>query len=53
MAIWIYGPKLSAKEELTRQLEALGLPTYLNLETAAKALGIAASYAKFKSRLEQ
>jgi acyl-CoA synthetase (NDP forming) len=53
MAIWIYGPKLSAKEELTRQLEALGLPTYLNLETAAKALGIATKYAKFRSRLNQ
>ncbi len=51
MAIWMYGPKLSPKGELTRQLEAMGLPTYLNLETAAKALGIAASYARFKSRL--
>ena len=52
IAIWIYGPKLSPKEELARQLEAIGLPTYLNLETAAKALGIAASYTNFKSRLE-
>ena len=51
MAIWIYGPKLSARDELSRQLEVLGVPTYLNLETAAKALGIAATYAKVKSRL--
>ena len=50
LAIWIYGPKLSARDELSRQLEVLGVPTYLNLETAAKALGIAATYAKVKSR---
>jgi len=52
VAIWIYGPKTSAKEELARQLEAIGLPTYANLETATKALSIAASYATLKSRLE-
>ena len=51
MTVWIYGPKLSAKEELSRELEALGLPAYLNLETAAKALGVAASYANFRSHL--
>ncbi len=51
MTVWIYGPKLSAKEELSRELEALGLPAYLNLETAAKALGVAARYAKGRSHL--
>jgi len=51
MTIWIYGPKLSAKEELSRALEALGFPTFSNLETAAKALGIAARYAEVKSHL--
>jgi len=43
MTVWLYGPKLSCKEELSRELETLGVPTYLNLETAAKALGIAAN----------
>jgi len=52
MTIWIYGPKLSAKEDLSRELESLGFPTYLNLETAAKALGIAASYAEVRLRLD-
>lgn len=51
MAVWIYGPSLSTKGELSRELEALGLPVYLNLETAAKALGVAASYAKFNHGL--
>jgi len=51
MTVWIYGPKLSAKEELSRELEALGVPAYLNLETAAKALGVAASYARVRSHL--
>ena len=46
MTVWIYTTKLSVKEELSRELEALGLPVYIKLETAVKALGIAADYAK-------
>jgi acyl-CoA synthetase (NDP forming) len=38
--------KLSAMDEMSRQLETRGLPTYFNLETAVKALGIAAAYAR-------
>jgi acyl-CoA synthetase (NDP forming) len=45
IAIWIYGMKLSAMDEMSRQLEMRGLPTYFCLETAVKALGIAAAYA--------
>ena len=45
VAIWIYGMKLSAMDEMSRQLEMRGLPTYFYLETAVKALGIAAAYA--------
>ncbi|MBL7119170.1 MAG: CoA-binding protein [Dehalococcoidia bacterium] len=51
ITIWIYGTTVSMTEEVARQLEAMGLPTYLELETAIKALGIAADYAKFKSNL--
>ena len=46
MTVWIYTTKLSVKEELSRELEALGLPVYIKLETAVKALGIAVDYAK-------
>jgi len=52
VAITLYGPDLFAREELARQLEALGLPTYLELEMAIKALGVAAGYAKFKSDVD-
>ena len=48
IAIWIYGMKLSAMDEMSRQLEMRGLPTYFYLETAVKALGIAAQYSKIK-----
>jgi acyl-CoA synthetase (NDP forming) len=44
MALWIYGMKLSAMDEMSRQLETRGLPTYFYLETAVKSLGIAAAY---------
>ena len=52
ITIWIYGTKVSVREEVARHLEAMGFPTYLELEAAIKALGIAADYAKFKSQLE-
>jgi acyl-CoA synthetase (NDP forming) len=42
--LWIYGTNSSAIEDMSRQLEARGLPTYFDLETAIKALGIAARY---------
>jgi len=48
VAIWIYGMKLSAMDEMSRQLEMRGLPTYFYLETAVKALSIAAQYSKIK-----
>jgi acyl-CoA synthetase (NDP forming) len=46
VAIWIYGMKLSAMDEMSRQLETRGFPTYFYLETAVKALGIAAAYTR-------
>jgi len=51
MTIWIYGTSLSMREELSRRLETLGLPTYLELETAVRALGLAVHYSRFRSCL--
>jgi acetyltransferase len=51
MTVWVYSTKLSVREELSRELEAIGVPNYFNLETAVKALGIAARYARVKSQL--
>ena len=44
-----YGIDLPEMEESARQLQALGLPTYLDLETAVRALGVAAAYTKYQS----
>ncbi len=44
MAIWIYGMKLRVLDEMLRQLEERGLPTYLDFELAVKALGMSAAY---------
>ena len=51
IVVWIYSTKLAVAQELRRELETLGLPTYSNLETAVKALGVAAEYAQVKSHL--
>jgi len=50
VTIWFYGPDASLMEELSRQLESVGFPTYSELETAVKALGIAAEYSRVKAR---
>jgi len=39
-------------EDMSRQLEERGLPTYTDLETAVKALGALVYYSKFRSSLE-
>ncbi len=46
-----YGVDLPEMEESARQLQALGLPTYFDLETAVKALGVAAAYTKNRCRI--
>jgi acyl-CoA synthetase (NDP forming) len=38
-------------EESSRQLEGMGLATYFDLETAVRALGVAAAYSGIKSGL--
>jgi len=49
VAIWIYGMKLHALDEMFRQLEERNLPTYLDFELAVKALGFAARYSRIKA----
>jgi acetyltransferase len=52
MTVWFYGTRLSLIEDVSRQLEGLGVPTYTDQETAVKALGALARYSRFKSGLE-
>lgn len=52
MTVWFYGTKLSLVEEVSRQLEELGVPTYTDQETAVRALGALVRYSRFKSGLE-
>ena len=53
MAIWIYGPVLSYIEELSRQVEGVGLPTFSSGDNATMAMAIAASYAKLISSINK
>jgi acyl-CoA synthetase (NDP forming) len=52
VTIWFYGTQLSLLEEMSRQLEERGFPTYTDLETAVKALGALFSYAGFRGGLQ-
>jgi len=49
ITVWLFGPVPSVTEELHYRLAAEGLATYLDLETAIKALGIAVEYSRIKS----
>ncbi len=51
VTIFYYGINLAEMEESSRQLEGLGLATYFDLETAVRALGVAAAYSGIKSGL--
>jgi acetyltransferase len=53
VTIWLYGTQLSLLEEMSRQLEERGFPTYTDLETALRALGALSSYAKFRKILQR
>ena len=52
ITIFGYGIDLHEMEHSARQLEAIGFPTYLDLESAARALGIGAAYSRIRARLE-
>jgi acetyltransferase len=53
MTVHLYGMKSAVLDEMLRQLEALGFPTYLDFELAVKSLGFAARYSKIKAELTQ
>jgi acyl-CoA synthetase (NDP forming) len=52
MTIHLYGMKTQVLEEMLRQLEALGFPTYLDFELAVKSLGFAARYSGIRAELK-
>lgn len=44
VTVHLYGMRSAVLDEMLRQLEALGFPTYLDFELAVKSLGFAARY---------
>lgn len=51
VTVFGYGYDLTEMLESARRIEDQGLPAYLDLESAAKALGVAAQYSRIKARL--
>jgi acetyltransferase len=49
--MWLYGTSLSVIQEMSRQLQARGLPAYSDLDLAVRSLGYAACYARVKAGL--
>jgi hypothetical protein len=49
--VFLYGTNLSAIQEMSRRLQAQGLPAYLDLDLAIRSLGYAAYYSKVKAGL--
>ncbi|HEX59747.1 MAG TPA: CoA-binding protein [Methanomicrobia archaeon] len=48
IAIWIYGTKVTAVHELSRELEKLDFPVFLDFETAVRALGMLCEYSRLQ-----
>jgi acetyltransferase len=57
VAVWAAGPSLAISQEMNRDFEAIGLPTYPDGDTAIKALSVAVRYAHiragFSGRMER
>ena len=51
VTVFGYGIDLADMQESGRKIEALGLPVYLDLETAVKALAVGAAYFRIRARL--
>jgi acyl-CoA synthetase (NDP forming) len=51
VTVFGYGIDLADMQESGRKIEALGLPVYLDLETAVKALAVGAAYSRIRARL--
>ncbi len=52
VTVFGYGVDLPDMQRSARQVEALGLPAYLDLEITVKALGVAAACSRHRARLE-
>jgi len=52
VAAWVYGTELAAMDRMVRMLEERGIPSFMDIETAIKALGAAARYAADRSGTE-
>ena len=52
IAIWIYGTQLSVIQEMCKHLDVRGMPTFTELETAVKALGMLSEYSRYRASLE-
>jgi acyl-CoA synthetase (NDP forming) len=53
MAVWAAGPSLAISQEMNRDFEAVGLPTYPDGDTAIKALSVAVRYSRIKAELSR
>jgi acyl-CoA synthetase (NDP forming) len=53
VTVFGYGIDLPEMQKAAREIEALGLPSYLDLETAVKALAVGAAYSRIRSRLAE
>ncbi len=51
MAVWVAGPSLTIAEEMNREFESIGLPTYPDGDAAIKALSVAARYSRIRAGL--
>jgi acyl-CoA synthetase (NDP forming) len=51
MAVWVAGPSLAIAEEMNREFESIGLPTYPDGDAAIKALSVAVRYARIRAGL--
>jgi acyl-CoA synthetase (NDP forming) len=49
MAVWVAGPSLAIAQEMNRDFEVIGLPTYPDGDAAIKALSVAVRYSRIKA----
>lgn len=50
LSVFVYGTRVSITDEVVRQLDAMDVPAYLDMDTAVKALAVAVRYAEIRSQ---
>jgi acyl-CoA synthetase (NDP forming) len=53
IVVWVAGPSLAIAEEMNRDFEVLGLPTYPDGDSAIKALSVAVRYSRIKAAFSE